>query len=661
LPLSAPPKPAPPAPVAAWEAALALGLAALFALLALSAAAGSSATYDEPTHLAAGYSYWRFGDFRLNPEHPPLVKLLAALPLLAQDPWPSASEGSRSRAELERTWELAPRQIDAQWIFAHELFYGVSDAGLARLGAARSADVDPLEPPAPADRLHDPTAVFHAARVPMVALALLLLAAVFAWARELWGAGGALLALALAAFDPNLLAHAPLVTTDVGLTLFAFAAVYFLWRTRRRPSLGNALGLLASVALAFVTKDSAIVFAPILVLLALVPRGAGKSGGGARPLRLLALVALAGLAAWVGVWAIYGFRYAALASGQGGELLDLDAKLRRTAAFQELIDRWPDGPPDSEVARVAPTVDLGLAGRTIAAASAHRLLPEAYLYGLAYARLQAQARWSFLRGERSLLGFRTFFPWAFLLKTPLVTLLALAAALIAAAWGERRGHPWPRAALVFLLLPAVAYFAVSVASRLNIGQRHLLPVYPFLYVLCGGLVPTVRWRGKRVRALAGVAVVAVGSSLVFFPPWRPTLVYPHYLAYFNEIAGGPRYGYRSLADSNLDWGQDLGRLARWLDAHGVREPIDLCYFGMADPRAYGIRHVKLPGGYLLEPPRGAGETFDRAIRPAYLAISATAYDGVYMSPELHAAWRRFLAGAERVGTVGHSIFIYRLE
>ena len=100
-------------------------------------------------------------------------------------------------------------------------------------------------------------------------------------------------------------------------------------------------------------------------------------------------------------------------------------------------------------------------------------------------------------------------------------------------------------------------------------------------------------------------------------------------------------------------------LKRWLDEHGIQEPIGLSYFGMADPRYYGIRHVKLPGGYLLEPPFGPS-SFDASIDSGYVAISITNLQGVYFRPQLRHAWREFLDGAEHVATVGHSIRIYRL-
>ncbi len=214
--------------------------------------------------------------------------------------------------------------------------------------------------------------------------------------------------------------------------------------------------------------------------------------------------------------------------------------------------------------------------------------------------------------------------------------------------------------LAFLILPAAFYFAVAVAMRLDIGQRHLLPVYPFLYVLAGSLA--LEWKRFRrpariVTAILLLLWIAVSSQFVFFPfnhqPWQK--VAPHYLSYFNELAGGPANGYKELVDSNLDWGQDLRALKPWLDQHQITNPIYLCYFGTADPRYYGILHYNLPGGYAFEPSEG----FDSLKPGGIIAISATSLQGVYISPDVWDVWRQILNHSIPVGRVGDSIFIYQ--
>ena len=160
-----------------------------------------------------------------------------------------------------------------------------------------------------------------------------------------------------------------------------------------------------------------------------------------------------------------------------------------------------------------------------------------------------------------------------------------------------------------------------------------------------------------VALLVMVGAIAVSSRIVFFPAhglkWQT--VAPHYLAYFNELAGGPANGFKELADSNLDWGQDLKNLKLWLVAHDIKDPIYLCYFGMADPRFYQIAHYNMPGGCLFEPQSG----FDVLKPGGLIAISATNLQGVYLSPAEQDAWRQILEHSVLVDTVGYSIFIYK--
>jgi hypothetical protein len=193
-------------------------------------------------------------------------------------------------------------------------------------------------------------------------------------------------------------------------------------------------------------------------------------------------------------------------------------------------------------------------------------------------------------------------------------------------------------------------------SHLNIGVRHLLPVYPFLFVLCGILGKV--WedlapRRRRIVAVAALGILLFNTNVVLR---GPALVWPHYIAYFNEIAGGPANGYHCLADSNVDWGQDLKALGSWLDAHKVAQPINLCYFGTADPHRYNIRYRNLPGSSCWTPVN----LFD-TVPPGWVVISATDLLGVYFMPELREAWREFLEPARQVDTIGNSLLVFRRD
>jgi hypothetical protein len=668
-------------------------LCSAFALLVVRHARTASATYDEVAHLPAGCSYVRWGDFRLNPEHPPLVKLLAGWLATRLDPWPAAIAGpapaqpapaaDASLAQIRRAWAAAPGNVEAEWRFGHYFLYGPKPGTLRRLGVSDPLALPTTEALAREDFINDADALLFRGRMAVLALGLLLAALVFLWARDLWGPAGGVLALALFCFDPNFIAHSGLVTTDVGLAAFMFGAVLFLWRTTRRLEARAALPALALFGLAFATKLSAALLAPVFALLAAVrvlSRDPWPIGRGGRALVTTrskaaaagALLAAALACAWIAVWGAYGFRYEA-APGAGP--LPVEQLVRRAAAIASLPGDRTAPPPEAEIARAAAVARPDLAGRLILLARDRRLLPEACLCGIAYARMAALDRGSFLRGAFTSRGSWSYFPWAFALKTPLPTLAAIAAGLLLAL---RRREPWA-ARMAFLVLPVAAYAALSLGSRLNIGHRHLLPVYPFLFVAAGALARPWEALGPRLRApvaAAALAAVALGGSVVFAPPWNPAVVYPHYLAYFNELAGGPRNGAAHLVDSNLDWGQDLGTLKAWLDERGIREPLYLSYFGQADPRYHGIPHVNLPrflGGSTMEPTpwedlekagrnREALEAFAAALRPGQLiAVSATNAVGVYRTPLVREVWRRVIAQCDLVDRVGYSIFIYRLR
>jgi len=634
-----------------WVNGLILAMLAIFAGRVLYQSTQISATYDEPAHLVAGYTYLRWGDYRLNPEHPPLVKKLAALPLLWLEPWPESFDindpspypgpGSMSWQRVKNLWRQSTRSVLSQWPLAHELLYGVTDQGLERLGVAASMLIDTRERVDPAEYLNDADRLLFWARLPVIGFGLLVCLLVFLWARDLFGWAGGVLALAVCAFDPNLTAHSGLVTTDVAATMLIFGSTYGLWRWSRRRDWRDAALAVVCFALAFTAKFSAVLLIPPMVVLSLAVAGQLASRGERIEARRTVLLLIGcGVAAYLAVWASFGFRYSAVAPPLDDIRLPVEETLERVVAREARFD------PEVHGKKYLGALDHGLA-----IANRMRLMPESYLIGLAYARMESRARPAFLRGELRERGFRSFFVWTTLLKTPLVVLLAIVLAVIFVVPRLR----WLDG--LFLLFPVLFFLAAAIGSHLNIGHRHLLPVFPFLYVLVGGLATRF---GKRWLP-AAVAILIVGSTVVFAPPWRPSSSFGEPFEYFNELAGGPRQGYRHLVDSNLDWGQGLKDLAQWLGDHDVDEPINLCYFGNADPRFYQIRHVKMPGGYVPSPPLGDLVRFDDAIIPGYVAISATHLQGPWLSPEERRQWRAFLETAELVGTAGNSIQIYHLR
>ena len=526
-------------------------LCALFAIAGFFSLRSDSATFDETAHIAAGTAYAERGDFRLNPEHPPLVKFLSgsALSVMGRG---GLAYGSPAWAEGD------------PWALGFELLR------------------------------RDPARRLVPARLPVLALGVLLLLAVYGWAHELYGRDGALLALALAATCPTLLAHARLVTTDLAAALGATVTLWALWRWLRAPSWRRLLTAGVALGLALLAKYSCVLLVPAVAGLAVLAAATRRVSWRHAILGIAAL----GAVAYAVVWAGYGFRYAA--SPDPGHRF-----------AWEFLESEPGGVPGP-----------------VRLARDNRLLPEAYLFGITYAQARSHERFAFLDGEESVEGWLRYFPEAFVLKTPIAFLILLVWA-VAEGLRRTRGRTFDG---WFLALPVLGFAAVSIASRFNIGHRHLTPIYPIACLAIAPLAVHVAVRGAKRVAVA----ILVASCVVSF-----ALATPGYLSYFNVIAGGPRGGMRHLVDSNLDWGQDLGRLRAWMDENSVSE-IDLAYFGTADPRAYGIafRKVVLFFDFYPDLP---------AVRPEtgrVVAISATLLQGLYLDRD-----RQFAREAIRRGMV----------
>jgi hypothetical protein len=254
-------------------------------------------------------------------------------------------------------------------------------------------------------------------------------------------------------------------------------------------------------------------------------------------------------------------------------------------------------------------------------------LPLGVGYFAAYERGGHEA---YLLGMHSQQGWWYYFPLAFFFKTPVATLLAIALAIGLSLRTRRRRFPFP---IWCMAVPLLIYLPLCLLTHINTGLRHLLPAYPFLFVLISAALLRLEWR-LRNPALGLLALLLVAESLS---------IHPHYTAFFNRLVGGPSSGPRYLADSNLDWGQDLKKLKSYLDQHAIPK-VCLAYFGTADWGYYGI--VSEP---LLDPQRAAPD--------CVLAVSATSLVDLYV-PKGTFAWLRQQRPTARVG---YSIYVYDLR
>lgn len=244
----------------------------------------------------------------------------------------------------------------------------------------------------------------------------------------------------------------------------------------------------------------------------------------------------------------------------------------------------------------------------------------------------------FLHGALANTSWWYFYPVVLLIKTPLPILVLFAASLF---YGCRKIRN-KRFNLLYILVPPVALFMACSTSNYAVGIRYLLPIFPFMYVMIGSLAQ----EGRRVRWLAGFMAVWLAGGTLF--------VAPHYLAYFNESIGGPANGYKYLVDSNLDWGQGLKELKRYMDAHGVKR-VSLSYFGTDSPQRYGIEYDWLPSHYLYNP---APDKPAVVPQNQLLAISATNLQGVYLQNRDEF---KLLREREPIAEIGYSILLYDLS
>jgi hypothetical protein len=561
-----------------WLTGLVLLLALGHAALATLASREKSTTADELAHVTGGYTFNHWHDYRLHPENGLLPQRWQALPAtLAGPAFPALTTTGWRRSVV--------------WLVGYDFFYQSGNDPAWLLFTARAMN-----------------SLFGAATVLLV----------FAWSRRLWGTAGALVSAGFCALCPTMLAHSGLATSDMGMAFFflAFAGAY--WRhlhDGRWRAWWLSAGLLGLAALA---KYTAVLLLPLAVVLALVRvlRPAPLVLGGrtfATPLGRLGAItastAAQGLVALAVIWAGFGFRYSLFNPALPGGDLNLP--------WEVLLNFG------------------GWQAALINTGREWRLLPEGWLYGLAFVLQHAQARAAFLDGDYGIFGWIEFFPKTFFYKTPPSLLAGLAASGLLLGL---RLRSMPRAQLAAHLgrvAPLLALFGIywlfSLTSHLNIGHRHILPTYPVLYIFCGALgwAVTRAWRHSPGSGRAGAVIVA---GLLGWQAVTAAGIHPHYLAYFSPVIGGPAEGYRHLVDSSLDWGQDLPALKKWLAAHRQPgEPVHVSYFGSDEPARF------IPDAVLL--PRLP--TFDRPrpwywCEPGLYAVSATMLQHVYM-PD-YAVW-----------------------
>jgi len=532
-------------------------LLALHALLVIGTIRHNSLTCDEPVYIGAGRQYLETGNLRSTPLtlHPPLAYYVNSLLLLPVN----------FRADLLDI-RNQPANVGTNLVF---------ESG------------------------YDPDSLILLARLPILAVSVLLAALIYRWSKDSWGPAGALVSLFFYAFCPIVLAHAGLATIDIVFAATSTLFLYLFFGFLRKPSLINASYAGVALGLALLSKFTALILGPIcLVCLVIHIVRLDRSDRWSTARQLGGLTLGIGVLAVLVIWAGYGF------SCKVPDLLP---------GMESYPDRFFRQKPFWAAVRACNEHGVPVP-----------LFP--YVLGVHH-QLHVSKIWTnnFLCGEISGGGWWYYYWFAFLVKTPISFLVCVFTASLATA-GGRSGK-----LLGGAILTIAAIF--SIPSPISIGVRYILPVYPLLCVYLGGVIWVLRTRLKSLLLALLCAWYLVSAV------WS----YPYYLAYFNELVGGPQNGYRYLVDSNLDWGQELETIAEYIRSN---RPVNLKlkYLGPVEVmKYYGLRNTDLND---CSPAAGTW------------IVSATYLQGVALqNPGCH----EWLQKIKPRTVLGHSVFVFDVE
>ncbi len=575
-------------------------------VLAISSVWDDSPIVDEIPHIGSGYSYVIKGDMRLNPEHPPLAKDLAGIALSFLD--------LKQTAFDTHFWKT---DINGQWEFGRNLLFNSGN---------------------------DAIKAVHVAKLPELIFFILSGVIIFVWTKKLYGEKAALIALFLFSFSPTVIAHSRFVTTDVpalfGILSSSFFFIKYLKDTTRKNLI--VAGLVLGVA--ELTKFSVFLVVPYFLGLALFY---GFTSGRSTVMGKLHYLFNTVLIIIIGyifvVWPVYGLH-----------IRNYPPELQKYQTAYQL---------GSYGNRTFPDMVIYFSDKPYIRGLAH--------YGLGLLLVTQRSiggNTTYFLGEVSQTAWKKYFPIVYFLKEPLPFW-----GLVIFVWlfwsvkfrpqkdllkhAFHRTEGWIKeyftefAMLVWLAV----YWYSSIKANLNIGVRHLMPIYGFTYILLAGQIKSITSHVLRItNKIARNTYFLILASLLGWYLYENLSVYPYYLTYFNQFAGGSAGGYRYVVDSNLDWGQDAKRLSEWVDANNIQK-IHLDYFGWADAGYYlknkyiwmSSSQFKNASDFLKAEPNGG-----------YIAVSASFLMGSRGDMNANYIW---LDDYKPVTVIGNSIFVWYIS
>ncbi len=538
------------AQAARWSGWLAAGLILVFVLAAFFEARWKSPTNDEPPHIAAGLSYFVTHDiFRANPQHPPLLKELSALSMMAAGiRWPHTEN-----ADYLVHGDDPQRVFFLEWPVGNEIV-----------------------------RMNGPDRILLWARLPMILIGALLALILYLWGRQLIGPLAAAAAVLVFVLDPTILGHSQLVTTDVGMASFTVLALFALWMYLRKPGWQRLLWCGLALGAALAAKFSALFLLPILGLLLLasirwplVP--AGELSAPEAEVRRKGLCPCGS-----------GKKYKNCHGREGSGTVPKPARWRRLGLA---------------LGALALICLMAFVFVQATYFFPRDMTTYAKCARLVNADHNPNYR-AFLAGEMRP-HFTSYFLVAYSLKQPIAGMILACIGLVALI----RNKTVPVLGKLFLLLPPVVFFMAATIWADNIGVRYVIPVLPFAHLLAGlGIVTLAsaasrfRWAPYAAAVLCGWLVLAAAGiypdHLSYLNEAACLLSEPGRLG----LDGGSRCGTAWLDDSNVDWGQGLKQLKAWLDRNAPGRHVKLAIATQFPPEAYGINFQRLQDADLAKEP-----------------------------------------------------------
>jgi hypothetical protein len=597
----------------------------------LHAIARNSVTIDEFAHVPAGVAYWRQASFFLYHHNPPLIKLAASLPVAVAD------------ANFTSLPKEAERDGGQHWRVGRKFMH---------------------------DNQRSYIVLVQRARYPVLIMSVLAGWFIWLWGRDLWGNGGGFLAVAMWCLIPDVLAHGGLATVDLGATAVGLIACYAFWRWLRAPSWAGSVATGVLLGLALLSKFTTMLLPATWMLIWLIARGCERLRGRVsmgrtehresytcagrapfqQPLLKQMAQAIAGSAASLAIVNTgYGFQNTCQPLGNFPFVSSL-LRGRESASLN-----WVPSSLDQPNSTRNRFSDSWLASVPVP-------LPAEFVLGIDEQFQHAEPRPAntpgrftfYLNGVRSRQGWWYYYLLAMFLKTP-TGILALLFTAIAAALCSRDYRADAASELLLAVVPLAIIAGMSFATEINIGVRYVLPAWPFLILATARL-----GRSWTIRDPSMAVIVACWFSWAAI---STLLVHPHYLSYFNEIAGGPNAGWRCLADSNIDWGQDLLELRDWVRDNANAQPMHIAYAGTVDPHVVGLQYELPPGSTVTN-----GEWERAGPQPGWFAVSANLVVGLPFWITDEAGTHRpthedefgYFRLFEPVAKAGYSIFIYHI-